>query len=188
MRRFVALMSIASVLWPTVATAAPLFDAGGDDFRKGTRAIGFDASYTHPIRFSEDKFYAANLAAGYYFGDAVALNAELAGYFVDQPSDDTAILGAGLLLRWHFLTAERYSLFVDGGVGFSIAEAEVPEFGTHFNYTPKGGVGATVQLRDGLHLVGGVRFFHLSNGNLHGRDQNPSQDGAQYYLGLVFTF
>jgi hypothetical protein len=168
-------------------SAAPLIDAGGDSFRKGTRTVEVDAAYIHPIRFSEDKFYQASLAASYYIADDVSVGAEVSGYYVDQPHDDTGILGGGVLLRWHFLEAERYSLFIDGGFAVSIAEAAVPEGGTHFNYTPKGGVGATVRLQDDVHLIGGARFFHLSNGNLHGREQNPSQDGVQYYLGLVFT-
>ena len=173
---------------PTSARAAPLFDLGGNDFREGTRAFEVDGSYIDPVRFSDDKFYTAGVAASYYFADAVSVGGEVTGYFADQPEEDTAILGAGVLFRWHFLLAERYTLFADGGFGVSIAEEEVPEGGTHFNYTPKGGVGATIRLRDDLHLVGGFRFFHLSNANLHGRDQNPSQDGMQYYLGVVFTF
>lgn len=178
---------LAVLLAPAVARSAPLWDVGGDTFRKGTWTLETEGAYIQPIRFSEDKFYQGNVAFGYYFGDDVALNAEVAGYFVDQPKDDAAILGGGLLLRWHFLQAERYTLFVDGGVGVTIADTPVPEFGTHFNYTGKGGVGATIQLREDLHLIGGARFFHLSNANLHGRDQNPSQDGVQYYLGVVFT-
>ena len=39
-----------------------------------------------------------------------------------------------------------------------------------------------------LHLIGGARFFHLSNANLHGRENNPSQDGIQYFVGLLWTF
>jgi hypothetical protein len=178
---------LAILLAGAVAHAAPLIDFGGETFREGTRTFEVEGAYIHPIRFSEDKFYNGNLALGYYFADDVSIGAEVSGYFVDQPTDDTAILGGGVLLRWHFLQAERYTLFVDGGFGVSIAEAAVPEGGTHFNYTPKGGVGATLRLRDDLHFIGGARFFHLSNANLHGRDQNPSQDGIQYYVGFVLT-
>ena len=77
---------------------------------------------------------------------------------------------------------------MDGAIGVSLAGDDVPETGLHFNYTPKGGGGATVKLRDDLHLLGGVRFIHFSNGNLKGRDENPSQDGVQYYAGVLFTF
>ena len=179
---------VATLAAPRRATAAPLFGEAGDDFRRGTWAWEVDAAYVHPIRFSDDKFYQANFVTSYYFGDDVSLGLEVQGYFVDQPTDDTVIAGTGLLLRWHFLEQERYSLFVDGGAGVSIAEADVPAGGTHFNYTGKGGGGATFELREGTHLVGGVRFFHLSNANLHGRDENPSQDGIQFYVGMMWTF
>lgn len=186
-RRARGVFAAAVLCASTFAAAAPLVDLGGDTFRKGTWSVEAEGAFVQPIRFSEDKLYQANFAAGYYFGDDVSLNAEVAGYFADQPNDDTGILGGGLLLRWHFLQAERYTLFVDAGVGVTIAEAAVPEFGTHYNYTGKGGVGATIRLRDDLHLIGGARFFHLSNANLHGRDQNPSHDGVQYYVGVMFT-
>jgi hypothetical protein len=180
-------LALGILMIAPLAQAAPLIDFGGNAFREGTQAVEVDAGYIQPIRFSDDKFYEGSFLYSYYFSDAVSVGAELAGYYVDQPKEDTAILGAGVLLRWHFLQADRYTLFVDGGFAVSIAEEEVPEGGTHFNYTPKGGVGATLRLRDDLHFIGGARFFHLSNANLHGRENNPSQDGVQYYVGFVLT-
>jgi hypothetical protein len=49
-------------------------------------------------------------------------------------------------------------------------------------------VGASLRLKDNLFLLGGARYFHLSNGDIHGRDQNPSFDGVQYWLGMMVTF
>ena len=181
------LVGMTLLLATTHAAAAPLFDYGGDSFRKGLWVVEADGAFIQPLRFSDDEFYQATFAASYYIADDVSVGAEVSGFYVDQPNDDTAALSAGLLLRWHFLQAERFTLFVDGGFGVSVADAAVPEGGTHFNYTPKGGVGATILLRDDLHLIGGVRFFHQSNANIHGREQNPSFDGAQYYLGVLFT-
>jgi len=192
MRRTLILALVGAALAilpaPRPALARPLLSEPGEDFREGTWAVEVDASYIHPIRFSDDKFYEGSFLASYYFGDDVSIGAELQGYYVDQPGDDALILGGGPLLRWHFYEAERFSLFADVGIGASIADHTVPAGGTHFNWTGKGGAGATVELRKGLHLVGGARFFHISNGNLHGRDQNPSQDGIQGYLGVMFTF
>ena len=173
---------------PRTALARPLLSEAGEDFRKGTWAVEVDASYISPIRFSNDKFYEASFLGSYYFGDDVSIGLEIQGYYVDQPEDDALILGGGPYLRWHFYVAERFSLFVDVGIGASYADHDVPAGGTHFNWTGKGGVGATVELRKNTHLVGGARFFHISNGNLHGRDENPSQDGIQGYLGVMFTF
>jgi hypothetical protein len=179
---------IAMATLPAGTVAAPLFGEYGSAFPKGTTALEVNAAYIHPIRFSDDKFYGANLAGHYYFGDEVSIGVELNGYYVDQVRDDTVLGGATAMLRWHFLATERYSGFVDFGGGLSYAGVDVPETGTHFNYTPKIGGGATFELREDVHLIGGVRFFHLSNGNLHGRDENPSQDGVQYFVGVLFTF
>jgi hypothetical protein len=183
-------LALATVLAliPSAAVAAPLVGESGSAFPRGTGAFDVNAAYNQPIRFSDDHVYGGNVAGYYYFGDEVAVGAELEGYFVDQARDDTALGGASVVIRWHFLAAERFSLFADGAFGVSYAEASVPEGGTHYNYTPKGGGGATFELRDDLHLIGGVRFFHLSNANLHGRERNPSQDGTQFFVGLLWTF
>ena len=184
----VVALALALVLFAPRALAAPLFGEPGEDFRQGKWAWELDAAYVDPIRFSEAQFYTANFAATYYFGDDVAMGMELQASYVDQPDEDTALVGTGLLLRWHFVELDRWSLFVDGGVGVSWAEDEVPDGGTHFNFIGKGGPGATVELRDGFHLIGGARFFHQSNANMYGRDENPSLDGIQYYLGVMWTF
>ena len=186
--RFAVVFAALVAAFPAGVSAAPVFGDWGSAFPRGTRAFQATAEYIHPIRFAEDKFYGGSVSGHYYFADEASIGVELQGYAVDQVSDDTALAGAALVLRWHFLAEENFSLFIDGVGGVGLAEAEVPEGGTHFNYMPKIGGGATVKLRDDLHFIGGVRFFHLSNGNLHGRDENPSQDGVQYSAGVLFAF
>lgn len=185
--KFVAALTLGVALFSAPLSAAPLFGEWGSAFPEGTRAVEVDATYIHPIRFSEDHFYGAGVRAHYYFGDEVSIGVGLEGYYVDQVRDDTVLGGANVHFRWHFLAHERYSLFFDAGIGVSYAGHDVPETGLHFNYTPRIGGGATFELRDGVHLLGGVRFFHLSNGNLKGVDENPSQDGALYFVGVLFT-
>jgi hypothetical protein len=50
------------------------------------------------------------------------------------------------------------------------------------------GLGATVPIADKLDFIGGVRFFHLSNANMHGRDENPAINGVQGYVGLMWRW
>jgi hypothetical protein len=182
-------MSCGKLLFLTVvfATVSPLL-AADHPFAKGTWDLEITGGYITPIRFSDDKFTEATAGVGYYLVDNLSLTAELQGYYADQPDKDALVAGAGLLLRWHVLVIDRFSLFIDGGGSVTYASREVPEFGTHFNFTGKGGLGMTYQLRDDLHLIAGVRYFHLSNGNLHGRDQNPSYDGIQFYAGIMWYF
>ena len=186
-RLVVATVAVLGVL-SARTSAAPLFGEWGSAFPAGTSAWELDASYIHPIRFSDDHFYGVYAGAHHYFADEASIGIGLDGYFVDQVRDDTVLGGVSVLLRWHFVADKNYTLFFDGGVGLSYAGMDVPEEGTHFNYTPRIGGGATLKLRDDFHLLGGVRFFHLSNGNLNGRDENPSQDGAQFYVGALWTF
>ena len=40
-------------------------------------------------------------------------------------------------------------------------------------------LGATVPIAEKLDFIGGVRFFHMSNANMHGRDENPAINGVQ---------
>jgi hypothetical protein len=157
-------------------------------FPRTTRAFELSASYITHIRFSDDVFYNANLAVGYYLFDNFSVSAELQGYYADQPFDDTAIVAGGFLLRYHPLRFGRVTLFVDAGGDISYAEAPVPNFGTHFNFIGKVGAGASLELTRNTHLLAGARYFHLSNANIHGRDQNPSYDGIQYWTGILWTW
>src|SRR5206468_79178 len=99
-------------------------------FEKGTWNFSLSGSYVTPIRFSEDRLYNFNLAAGYYFMNNNSINLELQGGYIDQPGTDAdAIMGAiGVLGRWHFLVRDKYSLFIDGGGGVSYADHMAPIF------------------------------------------------------------
>ena len=170
-----------------VLTAFSSLAAQDAAFPKGAWDLEISGSYTTPIRFSDDRFTSMTVAGGYYIVDNLSLGGELQAYYADQPDSDALIGGLGLLLRYHFLSFDRFSVFLDGGGSVTYASRDVPEFGTNFNYTGKVGLGLSCELRDNLHLITGVRYFHLSNANLHGRDQNPSYDGIQFHLGLMWT-
>jgi hypothetical protein len=159
-------------------------------FAKGTWNFSLSASYITPIRFSEDRLYNFNLAGGYYFMNNNSINLELQGGYIDQPGDsDNAIMGAvGLLGRWHFLVRDKWSLFADGGGGVSYADHMAPIFGTNFNFIGKAGLGASYQIDDHSFLIGGARYYHFSNGQIHGRDDNPTFDGVQFWAGAMWTW
>jgi len=142
----------------------------------------------------------ANLFGGgvglsYYIKNNLAIRAEAIGLGVEQNGDDTAAGGLTLLARWHFYRQPRWSLFVEGGAGFLISDASIPdglsareENGTHFNFTPQVGLGATYHLADNMHLIGGFRYIHISNADIAGDDENPGNDTVGGYLGVMFTF
>ena len=159
-------------------------------FAKGTSNFSLYGSYVSPIRYSDDHLYLASLTYGYYFWNNNSVNLELQGGWIDQPgNDDDAIQGAiGVLMRWHFLVHDKWSLFIDGGGGVSYADHMVPIFGTNFNFIGKIGGGASWEIDDRTYLLGGMRYYHFSNGQIHGRDDNPSYDGLQFWTGVMWTW
>jgi hypothetical protein len=44
------------------------------------------------------------------------------------------------------------------------------------------------RIDDSMYLMGGARYFHLSNAQQHGREKNPSYDGVEFYVGMLFAF
>ena len=177
--KFIVGLALLTLVRAAVAQDAP--------FAKGTWELDISGSYVTPIRFSEDNFYNLSLGGGYYLANNFSLSGEVQGYYADQPGDDAVIGGLGLVARWHFLAREQFSLFLDAGGSVTFADHDVPEFGTHFNFTGKVGPGVTIRIQDNLHLIGGVRYFHLSNARSN-RSKNPSYDGIQMWAGVMWTF
>jgi hypothetical protein len=181
----------ACVIMLIVATVAarPARADSPVHFDPGLWNMSLTGSYINPIRFSDDRLYNITLSGGYYVVRDTSVNLELAGYYAEEPDyHDTVIGGLGILFRTHLLRFDRFTLFIDGGGAVNYAEGIVPRFGTRFNFTAKTGPGITYELKPNLHLIGGARYFHLSNGQIHGRDQNPSYDGVQFWAGMMWTF
>jgi hypothetical protein len=156
-------------------------------FPRGTTDLTLDASFIHDWDRGNSNFAVAGAGAGYYFLDTVSLGLEINGYQVFQDQSSYAG-GVALLGRHHFFTHGRWSIFADVGFGVFEANDPVPAGGTHFNFTFRSGLGATYRLHEGLDLIGGVRYFHLSNARIKGRVHNPSANGFEPYVGVMWTF
>ena len=156
-------------------------------FSGGTWTLELSGSYADPIRFSEDRMAFGTVGINYYFLDNVSLGFHLSGYGVDQPNDEGYGAGFEGWLRLHLFTFDRVTIYADGGGGRTYFYPETPEGGSKWNWTAKIGGGVSVQLDEGVYLMGGARYFHVSNGNQWGRENNPSYDAVQYYVGLMFA-
>jgi opacity protein-like surface antigen len=135
-----------------------------------------------------------HLGAHYYFKDQLSLGLDaFAGYVQPEldisgggePDDNGIVGGVDLMLRWHFLTRRELSLYLDGGVGFQQADTNFPA-DSHHNFRNQFGLGATYRLGDNWHLMGGVRYLHVSNASTS--DGNNGGDWAQPYLGVMLDF
>ena len=159
-----------------------------EPFDEGSWSVQLYGSYADTFRLGDELTSTVTLAGSYYLVDSFSIGAEAVGYGFETEGDNIPAAGLNGMLRWHLLTRERFSLYIDGGGGILYADDQIPRGGTHFNYAARTGVGGTIELADDVHLMLGVRYFHLSNGDIHGRRRNPSIDAIETYVGVMWTF
>jgi opacity protein-like surface antigen len=129
-----------------------------------------------------------NVGVGYNPLPQLSLNVEVAAYGVFQDGENAGAGEARLMLRHHFFVKERWTAFADVGFGAFEASERVPEGGTRFNFVFRSGLGVSYELRDGMYLMGGARYWHLSNAKMEGDLRNPSINGVEGYVGLMWTW
>ncbi|MDG2618034.1 acyloxyacyl hydrolase [Thermoleptolyngbya sichuanensis XZ-Cy5] len=167
---------------PAAPSAPERFGAVGQNYWyvQAGPSISFDPD--------DDGFAAFGLAgAGItdFFAHGHSINLELNKLKFIQPGDDAVGLNLGLILRWHFVREDTWSLYVDGGAGFLVTSEDVPaEGGSQFNFTPQVGGGATFRMRDQEHLMVGLRWHHISNAELY--PPNPGRDSILLYVGYMW--
>jgi opacity protein-like surface antigen len=181
--RVVVLIVTAAV--PVRASADPGPDTAA--FSGGTWTLELSGSYADPIRFSEDRMALGTVGVNYYFWDNVSLGFHLSGYGVDQPDDEGYGAGFEGWLRLHLFTFDRFTIFADGGGGRTYFYPEEPAGGSKWNWTAKIGGGISFEIDENVYVMGGARYFHVSNGNQWGRHNNPSYDAVQYFVGLMIA-
>jgi len=128
--------------------------------------------------------------AGFTYGihEGLALRVSAPLYYVWQRGTDGYLFGVTGGLRGRLLKKPRWSAFWEFDVGVSEADTHIPPRGTRFNYLAIGGGGVTVRIRPGIHLLGGLRFLHLSNNGLAGRSRNPDLEALGPTIGVLYGF
>ncbi len=174
-----------------VAEAAPRF--GAED--SWWWSIGVGAAHD----FEDATDLNVNVAARYFIAEDVEFTVEVGLWYYNQPGDDAIGFNPNMVIRWHFLNKQTYSIFADVGIGVVVATDDVPAEreidgetvdGTPFGFTPRAGIGATFRLDEGsgARLEIGLRWAHVSNARVSGDDDNLARDSAMLYAGFVFPF
>jgi hypothetical protein len=131
----------------------------------------------------------ATVGLGYRFYDNFSLLADVSGYGFSEGRIDGVATGITVGLRQHILDYGPWGLDADVSGGVFGANREIPYNGTHFNVTLEVGPAITYRLNPELYLVGGVRYFHLSNaGRENAVGRNPSVNAVQGVIGLEWRF
>lgn len=181
-----------SLVFVVVATAAARGETPATDepirphFPQGTWTFQTYAGYLNDLGPQDTEGGFLSTGVGYFIWDGVSLSAEISGYGITQPGDDTVAGAFGVVLRHHLIERGRSSFFID--VAFAPIEAldRVPGGGTRFNYVTQSGIGLVHGLKDNSNLLLGVRYIHLSNAGMEGGDRNPSVNGISAYVGVMF--
>jgi len=119
--------------------------------------------------------------------DDLELGVQLGVWYHNQPGDNALSLNPNLIVRWHFVNRDTWSLYLMGGIGALIATDNVPDGGTGLNFTPQAGLGFTHRLdaESGIRLDVGLRWHHISNARINGDVRNPSRDALAFYAGVA---
>ncbi len=145
------------------------------------------------VKETENIFLLGGGGFSYFIVDDLSLEIEFNLMGFSQQGDNAFGVNFTLMMRWHFLVSETWSLYVDGGAGMLGTTAIVPgksvdqpEGGANFNFTPQAGVGVTFEVAENVRFFGGVRLYHISNANTN--ESNPARDSLFMYAGVSFPF
>jgi hypothetical protein len=176
---------------PRASSAEEPAEAPASMFPEGMWTLQLYGAYV-PSYETDDKLASGTLGGSYYFGERHSVLFELAGYSFDPEgsfdAEDSCGGGANLGLRFQFFELDRLTLFVEGLAVMQEITHNFTQGGTHFNFNTQAGLGATFRIAENIHLIGGCRYVHISNAQIHGKSRNPNFNGVGGYLGVMFTF
>jgi hypothetical protein len=199
---FVALIVLSAFAQPSLAQPAAAQTGPASQPAPYQETFAFPkGSYTYALYVGQGAQYTSSdgnktredmsqitTGVAYYFAPDVAFGWELTGSYTTQPGPNRDITAGGgnLQIIGHFLDEQTWTLFGDCELGILESNHQIPPNGTDFNFTVHIGAGLTAKLWDNANLICGARFLHLSNADVHGSLRNPSINGGEAYVGLLF--
>jgi hypothetical protein len=168
---------------PSVRSSDPFANASWQ-----LELTGHAAVETWNYNISHEEMYGSFTGLSYGLRDGLALTASAPFYYVSQRGIDGWVLGAIFGVRGRVYQKSRTSVFLGFEVGISESDTFVPPRGTRFNYLALGSAGVTVRLRSRVHLLGALKWVHVSNNGLAGRQRNPDIEAVGPQLGVLIGF
>ncbi len=137
---------------------------------------------------SREKMHGWSAGLTYGIRDGLALTVRAPLYYVDQRGVDAFLFGVTGGVRGRIYRRRRLSVFLELDVGVSEADVAIPPRGTRFNYLAMGSAGATLRLSGAVHVLTSMRWAHISNASLAGRDRNPDIEAIGPQVGILMGF
>ncbi len=122
----------------------------------------------------------------WFFVDDLSIDFQVEGDYIQQPVKNAWGIGGTLLLRWHAITADTWSIYGDLGSGILGTTVNTPAGGTSFNFTPQAGGGVSFEIAPDVRLMVGARWYHISNANTG--DSNPGRNSLMGYVMISLPF
>lgn len=166
------------------ASAAPAISTFG---MADTWRLNFQAGGAFAIDEDKDTIIGlGGVGVSYFVIDNVSLELELNMFGFDQPGKDALGLGFNVIVRWHFIAQDTWSIYIDGGAGMLGTTANVPPGTISFNFMPQAGLGVSFEIAENTRAFIGARLHHISNANIG--DTNSGLDNFLAYAGVSFPF
>jgi lipid A 3-O-deacylase PagL len=129
-----------------------------------------------------------NIAWSRFIVDDWEFRVELGGWYFDQSPDATWGVNPNMIIRWHFINEDPWTVYADVGLGLLFAADDVPSGGSSVDFMPRAGVGVTHRINmKGDRVEVGLRWHHVSNARVVGDANNPDRDGLMLYAGFSFS-
>jgi hypothetical protein len=172
---------------PTSAVAQPADDPFAD--RGWHLEISTDlALETWNYNGNREEMYGVVTGLTYGLRDGLVFTASAPLYYVSQRGVDAFILGGTFGVRGRLLRVRRSTIFAEFQVGVSQADTITPPRGTRFNYLALGGAGVIVPVSPTVHVLAALKWVHVSNASLAGRDRNPDIEAVGPRVGVLIGF
>jgi hypothetical protein len=138
------------------------------------------------VKHSENTLTIYGVEFEYFMEDDLSLDLGFFGMDVDQRGPNANGFNFTLQLRWHFISNDSWSMFLEGGAGLLRTTENVPDGGSKFNFTPQAGLGMTFDIGNNNRWLLGVKWHHISNANTYAT--NPGRDSIMIWTGISFPF
>lgn len=139
----------------------------------------WDYNLTH------EEIYGGLVGLAYGLRDRLSVGVELMlARVVQDVTRDAFLKGASGIVGWEAWRRGDWSVALEAGIGVSTADVAVPRRGTRFNYLLHGGAMGVWRATRRCHLVGALRWLHVSNNSLAGRDRNPDIQAIGGHVGI----
>ena len=183
----VACVAVRTSAQPPARADAAAADAfATDGWHLELTAAGAIEAWNYNI--SHEELYGLTAGLTYGLGNGIVLIARSPLYYVSQRGVDGFLFGGTFGIRGRIYRRQRVSVFVEFEVGLSESDTQVPPRGTRFNYLALGSAGATIRIRGSVHLLAGLKWIHVSNNGLAGRDRNPDIEAIGPAVGVLLGF